>query len=343
MKTTVYLCRHGQCQGNRYRYNDGQYNSPLTGLGKRQAVALSRRFADEKIDAVYASDISRSYDTALVVAKDRGLEVQIHKGLREGNYGVWDHMLWADIEEKWPGYTYLYDHEMDKWMVPGAERLEHEIERNVAAIREIAAENEGKTVVIVGHGDAIRLSLGIFNGYSLDEIGHHSGYSTPGAVSKLEFEDGKATVVYEHDFSHLDDSTLQKTSPMWSRGFKYRILAPSEELSIEGWDKPLDRNVGTWIAGFRDGVPAALLQLLPTDIEHPGEVGFYYVAPAFRGQKVGIIALGQAVEIYRNCAVRKMIMHIPEEFAGFFEKFDFTHVKDDIWELEIEPVKEIDR
>ena len=55
--TRIYLVRHAEAEGNLYRIAQGQYNSILTDRGWRQVEALRRRFADIRIDAVYASDL----------------------------------------------------------------------------------------------------------------------------------------------------------------------------------------------------------------------------------------------------------------------------------------------
>lgn len=341
--TTIYLCRHGQCDGNRYRQFDGQYNSPLTGLGRRQAAALARRFADEDIAAVYSSDLIRSYDTANAIAMSKGLVVQTRRDLRESNIGLWDHMLWADIDEKWHEQIDWYDHHMEKWTVPGAELPASTGMRYYNALWEIARKHDGQSVVVVGHGDANRLAIGYLKHIPIEKIGEDNSYSTPSAVCKLEFENDTVRFVYEHDYSHLDDSTMQKTSPYWGMGFQYRYLVPGNDFPIEGLTDTLNFAEGVWVGAYRDGKPAAIMQMLPTEPQNPGEIGYYFVAPEFRGKRVGIITLGQAVEVYRNAAVKSLRIHVPKELEGFFEKFDFVHVCDDTWELAILPAPPLDR
>ena len=65
--TTIYLIRHAEAEGNLYRIAQGQYESSLTDRGWRQVRALERRFADIRIDAVYASDLYRTRATATAI------------------------------------------------------------------------------------------------------------------------------------------------------------------------------------------------------------------------------------------------------------------------------------
>ncbi len=64
MKTTLYLIRHAQAEGNLYRRCQGWYDSLITETGYRQIAALAERFKDVKIDAVYSSDLFRTRTTA---------------------------------------------------------------------------------------------------------------------------------------------------------------------------------------------------------------------------------------------------------------------------------------
>ena len=88
--TTVYLIRHAQAEGNYFRRFHGQYDSPVTALGRRQIACLERRFADVHIDAVYASDLRRTCQTAESIYLPKNLPLHREPGLREINLGEWE-------------------------------------------------------------------------------------------------------------------------------------------------------------------------------------------------------------------------------------------------------------
>ena len=46
--TEIYLIRHTQAEGNRYRMMQGYWDGEVTALGLRQADALGRRFANSR-------------------------------------------------------------------------------------------------------------------------------------------------------------------------------------------------------------------------------------------------------------------------------------------------------
>lgn len=91
------LVRHGQSEANRDGILQGQYDSPLSELGRRQAAHLAAWFASRSTrwDAVYCSPLSRARDTAAIIAErvahpapleDADL-AEIHAGDMQGKTG----------------------------------------------------------------------------------------------------------------------------------------------------------------------------------------------------------------------------------------------------------------
>ena len=87
--TTMYLIRHAEAEGNLYRIAQGQHDSRITDWGYRQIAALAERFRGEHIDAVYASDLTRTCVTAGAVAATHGLPIPKCSGLRKTTAGPW--------------------------------------------------------------------------------------------------------------------------------------------------------------------------------------------------------------------------------------------------------------
>jgi broad specificity phosphatase PhoE len=63
------LVRHGQSVANTEDRLQGQMDSPLSGLGRKQARALARRLVREgwSLSAIYTSDLSRAAETAEIL------------------------------------------------------------------------------------------------------------------------------------------------------------------------------------------------------------------------------------------------------------------------------------
>lgn len=200
--TKLYLIRHAEAEGNLYRIAQGQYNSILTDRGWRQVRALEQRFRKIPVDAVYSSDLYRTCATASALFQPKGLPLHRHPGLREIGVGDWEQRTWGEIARLYPEQMENFSHRLHLWRAEGAETPRQVLERVLAAVREIAAANDGKTVAVFSHGCAIRLALAELQGVPLERLDETPvGDNT--AVSLLEAEDGVLRVAFRDDNSHL--------------------------------------------------------------------------------------------------------------------------------------------
>src|SRR5437660_3083754 len=95
--TTLILARHGETDWNRDGRFQGHADPPLNNRGREQAYALADAVADERIEAVYASDLRRAHETAQIVAARKGLDVVIDPDLRERDVGEWSGLTLPQI------------------------------------------------------------------------------------------------------------------------------------------------------------------------------------------------------------------------------------------------------
>ncbi|MEP6471686.1 MAG: histidine phosphatase family protein, partial [Acidobacteriota bacterium] len=108
MTTRVLLVRHGATLSSGEDSFNGETDVPLSELGRDAARALGRRLADERIDAFYASPLSRALETARLIAAPHGKEVTPIPDLREVSHGRWEGKLRAEVED-------LYAEEYGRW------------------------------------------------------------------------------------------------------------------------------------------------------------------------------------------------------------------------------------
>ncbi|HEX5468411.1 MAG TPA: histidine phosphatase family protein [Gaiellaceae bacterium] len=152
--TTVYLARHGESDWNVERRWQGHADRPLTERGREQARALAERLEGVELEAVYASDLRRAWETAQQVAGARGLEVVQLPELREVHVGSWSGLTRDDCAARFP-------EAFERWCAGGSgwddgETYEEMAERVVAAIRALAAQHPEGTILVVSHGGPIR-------------------------------------------------------------------------------------------------------------------------------------------------------------------------------------------
>lgn len=156
--TTFYFVRHGESEGNAARVFTGQRDSPLTARGRGQAEAVAEELAKVKFDRIVSSDLSRTRDTAEVIAKLQGIPVEIVPELREINVG--DRTGTSFDEAR--GLPNWSDDGFVSW--PGGETFDQVLARTLGAIERLTRESAGKTVLIVGHGGVNRILLSHFLG-----------------------------------------------------------------------------------------------------------------------------------------------------------------------------------
>jgi probable phosphoglycerate mutase len=171
--TTILLIRHGETAWNAVRRLQGHIDIPLNEEGERQAGALAQALAAEQIDVIVASDLRRAMQTAQAVAAQYdGAQVQTDVQLRERCYGVFEGMLYAEIEQQYPAdYVLWQARDIDAVMPPGervAESFRQFYERAVAAISDWAERHPGRTIAIVAHGGVLECAYRAAVGMSLD-------------------------------------------------------------------------------------------------------------------------------------------------------------------------------
>ena len=158
LTTTFYFVRHGESEGNAARVFTGQTDSPLTARGRQQAAAVADELAKVKFDRIISSDLSRSLETAELIAKRHGLSVEVMPALREINVG--DRTGKAFDETR--GLPNWSDDGFVVW--PGGESLDQVLARTLGAIDRLIRESPGKTILVVGHGGVNRILLSHFLG-----------------------------------------------------------------------------------------------------------------------------------------------------------------------------------
>ena len=156
--TTFYFVRHGESEGNAARVFTGQTDSPLTARGRQQAAAVADELAKVKFDRIISSDLSRTRDTAKVIAKRHGLPVEVVPELREIDVGDRTGKTFDETR----GLPNWNDDGFVSW--PGGESLDQVLARTLSAIDRLTRESPGKTILVVGHGGVNRILLSHFLG-----------------------------------------------------------------------------------------------------------------------------------------------------------------------------------
>jgi len=164
--TVFHLLRHGE-HVLRGRVLAGR--TPGVGLsarGRLEIAAVADRLADEKIEALYASPLQRTRETAEILSERLDLPVEYRDDLLELDFGEWTGLTFDAVraDERWR----LWSTCRSIATVPGGESMRAVQERAVRAIFELRQTHRDGTVLIVSHGDVIRAALLFALGMPLD-------------------------------------------------------------------------------------------------------------------------------------------------------------------------------
>jgi phosphoserine phosphatase len=152
---TLLLVRHGETEWNATRRWQGFTGPPLNELGVKQAEELAAKLAATPVDAVYSSDAIRAVQTAEIVARPRGLSVQLDARLREVNFGEWEGLTRDEINQRYAGAFQQWD-ECKLAAPTGGETDLEMAERVIKAVNDIRARHPDECVLVVTSGGPIR-------------------------------------------------------------------------------------------------------------------------------------------------------------------------------------------
>ena len=158
--TTVILVRHGVTAHTvEKRFSGGlaSSNPGLSDEGRDQARAVGTWLAPlaDAVDAVVASPVRRTLETAEIVAEMLERTVEVEHGFAEMEFGSWDGKTFQEVAEQHAG-------DLDAWLgsldvaAGGGESFRAVEKRVLDGLQRLLDEHGGKTVVVVSHVTPIK-------------------------------------------------------------------------------------------------------------------------------------------------------------------------------------------
>lgn len=165
--TLVLLVRHGQTPTTGKVLPGRAPGLHLAEAGTAQAHRVAERIAElPKVDAVYASPLERTRETAAPIGKALRQRVLIHKGLLECDFGDWTGEQLSALMKK-PEWTTV-QRAPSTFRFPDGESFTEMQTRIVSAVDDIRSRHPGGTVVCVSHADPIKAAVAHAMGTHLD-------------------------------------------------------------------------------------------------------------------------------------------------------------------------------
>jgi len=156
MKSTLYLARHGQTEWNLIDRFQGQLDSPLTELGKKQALQTREKLLKKNIHIVYSSPLSRALDTAKIISQGWPVELHTCDDLMGMRLNQWQGKTLVEIQRTYPEEFANFYVCPNKFNLPGAENYFDLEERVTNSIHNILRKYTSHNILVVTHGIVIK-------------------------------------------------------------------------------------------------------------------------------------------------------------------------------------------
>lgn len=348
--TEIYLIRHTQAEGNRYRIMQGHWDGDVTALGRRQIELLAERFRSVKVDEVWSSDLYRARLTASAVTRWAALPLHTDERLREINVGPWETEFFGNAFHDLPDTAWRFIRDPDSFYLEGAETYAQVADRACEALTEIARRNPGRTVAVVSHGVTIRCILSRITGINLRDVKALPICGNT-AVSRLVWDGERFSVDYYNDVSHL--APLGDIA--WSRSgdVRHESFDPASDPAFyeacyaDAWKAAHETLDGyapeVYLHAAREHyradpesvlrmlVGADTIGLLDLDTRRGAHAGYgwlslLYLKPEYRRQGYGIQVLGRAFRKYAKLgrtSVRLTVASSNTQAIAFYRREGF--------------------
>lgn len=202
MSTRVYLVRHGATQLTAENRFSGAVGVDLSEEGRHQARCLADRLASHRLAAVYTSPLSRTVETASILAGPHRLELVRRDGLREISHGHWEGLTRQEVEERFPGEYEAWEADPFTYAPDGGESGLAVLARALPVIREIVTRHADQEVLVVSHKATLRLLISSLLGF--DARGYRDRLDqSPACLNVVDFKDPvRARLMLFNDVSH---------------------------------------------------------------------------------------------------------------------------------------------
>ena len=191
--TRFIVVRHGRSVGNDAGVFSCTRDVPLSRIGEQQAEYVARYLAaHERIDSIYTSGMQRTVRTAMPTAERFGLPIQTERGLREIFSGLWEGLPYRELNrrfhEDWSNWRFDFSNAR----CTGGESVRELYRRVEEALHRLAAENGGKTVLLVTHYTPLRILSALSMGYRPEQV-HLAPIPTNATVNVFPYKNGVLT------------------------------------------------------------------------------------------------------------------------------------------------------
>lgn len=200
--TRIIAIRHGETAWNVDARIQGHLDIPLNDTGLWQAERAGAALADERLDAIYSSDLQRALSTAQAVGQTTGCPVLPDAGLRERCFGSFEGRTFKEVEAEQPEQALRW-RKRDPDFVPdgGGESLAMLRSRIQHTVDRLASQHMGGQIALVAHGGVMDMLYRLATRQDLQA--HRTWELHNAAINRLLWTPEGLTLVGWGDVAHL--------------------------------------------------------------------------------------------------------------------------------------------
>ncbi|QTD98214.1 bifunctional RNase H/acid phosphatase [Streptomyces cyanogenus] len=202
---TLVLLRHGETPLTPQKRFSGSGGSDpsLSVAGREQAHRVAEALARRgTIQAVVASPLARTRETAGIVAARLDLDVTLEDGLRETDFGAWEGLTFGEVRERHPDDLNAWLADPEAHPTGGGESFAETAARIAATRDKLVAAHAGRTVLLVTHVTPIKTLVRLALGAPPESL-FRMELSAASLSAVAYYADGNASVRLFNDTSHL--------------------------------------------------------------------------------------------------------------------------------------------
>ncbi|MFF4433120.1 bifunctional RNase H/acid phosphatase [Streptomyces sp. NPDC001513] len=202
---TFVLLRHGETALTPQKRFSGSGGSDpeLSPAGRRQAAAVAEALAARgTVQTVVSSPLRRCRETAQAVADRLGLAVTVEEGLREVDFGAWEGLTFAEVQERFPDDLQAWLDSPRAAPTGGGESFTAATRRISATRDRLLAAHAGRTVLLVTHVTPVKILVRLALGAPPEAL-FRMELSAASLSAVAYYADGNASVRLLNDTSHL--------------------------------------------------------------------------------------------------------------------------------------------
>ncbi|MBQ7393334.1 MAG: histidine phosphatase family protein [Lentisphaeria bacterium] len=203
--TEFTVIRHGRTEANALNIIQGQSNTRLDDLGRKQAACAAERLKNKSFDILFCSDLDRTKDTAaILLTKTHASEIHYTPELREWDLGELVGEPVKLAREKYPAVFNGREKEGENIRILKGESR-RDLYLRTTRFLEWAAENHaGKKILLVTHAGPLRAMFRYVAGEVIPQA------LTPRvdnvSLSRFQKKDGLWQLLTWNDTAHLESA-----------------------------------------------------------------------------------------------------------------------------------------